>query len=169
LLPAAFNTESQPASFIRARIAKGTVVDTDGITFMSLFRSKRINHQEAYRLDGARANMAEEYLTRPRRAEIGTHRHFARRLSPCAHSSQRCRRIARSIKFWNVSNIDQPHRELEEHADSITAPARRLPVTESFLRSRLILGGMQWPILNRPPKYHRSQLRAIHVRNAKAQ
>jgi hypothetical protein len=68
-----------------------------------------------------------------------------------------------------VSNIDQPHRELEEHADSITAPARRLPVTESFLRSRLILGGMQWPILNRPPKYHRSQLRAIHVRNAKAQ
>src|ERR1700693_5642458 len=42
---------------------------------------KRINHQEAYRLDGARANMAEEYLSGPRRAEVDTHRHFAGRLS----------------------------------------------------------------------------------------
>jgi hypothetical protein len=39
LLPAAFNRESQAVSFIRARIAKGTVVDADGTTFMSLTRS----------------------------------------------------------------------------------------------------------------------------------
>jgi hypothetical protein len=41
LLPAVFNTESHAASFIRARIAKGTVVHADGIAFMSVSRSRR--------------------------------------------------------------------------------------------------------------------------------
>jgi hypothetical protein len=31
-----------------------------------------------------------------------------------------------------VSNIDQPLRNSEEHAGSITVPYRQLPVTESF-------------------------------------
>ncbi len=38
---------------------------------------KRINHQEAYSLDGACTNMAEEYFSRLRRAEIGHHHHIA--------------------------------------------------------------------------------------------
>ena len=42
------------------------------------FEVKRINHQEAYSLDGARTNMAEEYFSRLRRAEIGIHHHIAR-------------------------------------------------------------------------------------------
>jgi hypothetical protein len=83
---------------------------------------KKINRQEAYSLDRACANLAEEYLSRLRRTGIDTHRHIAGRLSPCARSGQRCRRIARSIKFWNVSNIDQPPRELEEHAGSVSRP-----------------------------------------------
>ncbi len=37
------------------------------------FEVKRINHQEAYSLDGACTNMAEEYFSRLRRAEIGIH------------------------------------------------------------------------------------------------
>ena len=41
------------------------------------FEVKRINHQEAYSLDGARTNMAEEYFSRLRRAEIGIHHHIA--------------------------------------------------------------------------------------------
>ena len=41
------------------------------------FEVKRINHQEAYSLDGACTNMAEEYLSRLRRAEIGIHHHIA--------------------------------------------------------------------------------------------
>jgi hypothetical protein len=38
---------------------------------------KRINHQEAYSLDGTCTNYAEEYSSRLRRAEIGIHRHIA--------------------------------------------------------------------------------------------
>ena len=38
---------------------------------------KRINHQEAYSDDGACTNMAEEYFSRLRRAEIGHHHHIA--------------------------------------------------------------------------------------------
>ena len=41
------------------------------------FEVKRINHQEAYSLDGACTNMAEEYFSRLRRAEIGIHHHIA--------------------------------------------------------------------------------------------
>jgi ISXO2-like transposase domain len=40
------------------------------------FEIKRINHQEAYSLDGACTNMAEEYFSRLRRAEIGIHHHI---------------------------------------------------------------------------------------------
>jgi hypothetical protein len=38
---------------------------------------RRINHQEAYSLDGACTNWAEEYFSRLRRAEIGHHHHIA--------------------------------------------------------------------------------------------
>src|SRR5258708_21875130 len=64
-VPAVFGSESQAASFIRARIAKGPKVDAyesghwDGRH--ERFRIKRINHQEAYSLDGACTNQAEEY------------------------------------------------------------------------------------------------------------
>ena len=37
------------------------------------FEIKRINHQEAYSLDGACTNMAEEYFSRPRHTEIDIH------------------------------------------------------------------------------------------------
>jgi hypothetical protein len=38
---------------------------------------KRINHQEAYSLNGACTNWAEEFFSRMRRAEIGHHHHIA--------------------------------------------------------------------------------------------
>ena len=38
---------------------------------------KRINHEEAYSLDGACTNWAEEFFSRLRRAEIGHHHHIA--------------------------------------------------------------------------------------------
>ena len=38
---------------------------------------KRINHQEAYSLDGACTNWAEEYFSRLRRGEIGHHHHIS--------------------------------------------------------------------------------------------
>lgn len=80
-VPAVFNTESAAASFIRARIAKGTVVHADEAAswdgLHDRFEMKRINHQEAYSLDGACTNQAEEYFSRLRRAEIGIHHHIA--------------------------------------------------------------------------------------------
>jgi hypothetical protein len=41
------------------------------------FEIKRINHQEAYSLDGACTNWAEEFFSRMRRAEIRRHHHIA--------------------------------------------------------------------------------------------
>jgi hypothetical protein len=80
-VPAVFGTESQAASFIRARIAKGTVVNADESgawdNLHDRFEMKRINHQEAYSFDGACTNQAEEYFSRLRRAEIGIHHHIA--------------------------------------------------------------------------------------------
>ena len=38
---------------------------------------KRINHEEAYSANGACTNMAEEFFSRMRRAEIGHHHHIA--------------------------------------------------------------------------------------------
>ena len=37
------------------------------------FEIERIDHQEAYSLDGARADLAEEYISRLHRAGIGIH------------------------------------------------------------------------------------------------
>src|SRR6202171_5973153 len=80
-VPAVFGTESQGAAFIRARIAKGTVVHADEAGswdgLHDRFAMKRIKHQEGYSLYGACTNYAEEYFSRLRRAEIGIHLHIA--------------------------------------------------------------------------------------------
>ena len=80
-VPAVFGTKSQASAFIRTRVAKGTVLHADeASTWDGLherFEMKRINHQEAYSLNGACTNQAEEYFSRLRRAEIGIHHHIA--------------------------------------------------------------------------------------------
>lgn len=80
-LPAVFRTEGQALSFIRSRVAKGTVLNADDATswndLHSRFEMKRIDHGEAYSLDGACTNWAEEFFSRMRRAEIGHHHHIA--------------------------------------------------------------------------------------------
>jgi hypothetical protein len=80
-LPAVFRTEGQALSFVRARIAKGTTVHADEAAVWndlhSRFEMKRINHEEAYSLNGASTNWAEEFFSRMRRAEIGHHHHIA--------------------------------------------------------------------------------------------
>ena len=65
-IPAVFNSESQAASFIPS---------WDNLH--ERFEIKRIKHQEAYCLDGACTNMAEECFSGLRRAEIGIHHHIA--------------------------------------------------------------------------------------------
>lgn len=80
-VPAVFRTEKQAQSWIKARIAKETVVNADEATswddLSTHFEMKRVNHEEAYSLDGACTNWAEEYFSRLRRAEIGIHHHIA--------------------------------------------------------------------------------------------
>ena len=80
-LPAVFHTEGQALDFIRARVAKGTVINADESNawndLHARFEMKRINHEQAYSLDGACTNGAEGYFSRLRRAEVGHHHHIA--------------------------------------------------------------------------------------------
>ena len=80
-LPAVFRSEGAALSWVKSRIEPGTTVNADESAawndLHSRFEMKRINHQEAYSLDGASTNWAEEYFSRLRRAEIGHHHHIA--------------------------------------------------------------------------------------------
>jgi hypothetical protein len=80
-VPAVFRTEGGAQAWIKARIAKGTVVNADEASswdnLSAHFEMKRINHQEAYSEDGACTNWAEEYFSRLRRAEAGHYHHIA--------------------------------------------------------------------------------------------
>ena len=80
-VPAVFRTEGAALSFIKSRVAKGTVVHADEATswegLHGSYEMMRINHQEAYSMDGACTNWAEEYFSRLRRAENGHHHHIA--------------------------------------------------------------------------------------------
>ena len=75
-LPAVFGTEGAASASSSRRIAKGTIVNADEAAswdgLHARFEMKRINHQEAYSIDGACTNWAEEYFSRLRRGEIGT-------------------------------------------------------------------------------------------------
>jgi hypothetical protein len=80
-VPAVFRTEVEAQSFIRSRVAKGTTLNTDEAGswdgLHERFEVRRINHEEAYSLDGACTNWAEEFFSRMRRAEIGHHHHIS--------------------------------------------------------------------------------------------
>ena len=80
-VPAVFKSEAQAVKFISQRVAKGTTINADEASswdaLHSRFEMKRINHEEAYSLDGACTNWAEEFFSRMRRAEIGHHHHIA--------------------------------------------------------------------------------------------
>jgi transposase-like protein len=81
-LPGVFASEVAALNFIRTRIARGTTVYADEAgawnELHGRFTMHRINHQEAYSLDGdIYTNNAESFFSRMRRAEIGHHHHLA--------------------------------------------------------------------------------------------
>jgi transposase-like protein len=80
-VPAVFASEGAALAWIKSRIEAGTVVNADDAQgwndLASKYEMKRINHQEAYSLDGACTNQAESYFSRLRRAEMGHHHHVA--------------------------------------------------------------------------------------------
>ncbi len=74
---AVFPSEDAATDFIKARVAKGTVVHTDeAATWDSLrarFKMRQVNHSVAYSHDDACTNQAESFFSRLRRAEWGQH------------------------------------------------------------------------------------------------
>ena len=80
-VPAVFASEGAAQAWIKSRIALGTVVNADEANswndLQARFEMKRINHAEAYSLDGACTNQAESYFSRLRRAEMGHFHHVA--------------------------------------------------------------------------------------------
>lgn len=80
-LPGVFKTEGQALSWVRSRVVKGTVLHADEASVWNdlhaRYEVKRIDHQQAYSLDGACTNWAESYFSRLRRGEAGHHHHIS--------------------------------------------------------------------------------------------
>jgi transposase-like protein len=80
-IASAFKSEAGSLSFIRDKVAKGTVLNADEASswndLQAKYEMRRINHEEAYSLDGACTNMAESFFSRLRRAEVGHNHHIA--------------------------------------------------------------------------------------------
>jgi ISXO2-like transposase domain len=76
-----FDHEASALAFLRARVDKGTLINADEASSWNDLHGRyemvRINHQEAYSLNGACTNEAESFFSRMRRAEIGHHHHIA--------------------------------------------------------------------------------------------
>jgi transposase-like protein len=82
-LPGVFASEVAALNFIRTRIVRGTTVYADEAGAWNelhdgRFTMHRINHHEAYSLEGdIYTNNAESFFSRMRRAEISHHHHLA--------------------------------------------------------------------------------------------
>lgn len=80
-LPGVFGSESAALGWIKSKVVKGTILNADEAPawndLHSRFEMKRIDHQQAYSLDGACTNWAESYFARLRRGEMGHHHHIA--------------------------------------------------------------------------------------------
>ena len=76
-----FKNEAASTSFIRSRVDRATELMADEANswndLAATYPMKRINHQEAYSVDGACTNGAENLFSRMRRAEIGHHHHIS--------------------------------------------------------------------------------------------
>jgi transposase-like protein len=80
-LPFVFKAEDQAIPTIENHVVPGSTIYADEAgswnALHSRYLTKRINHQEAYSDGQACTNQAESFFSRMRRAEIGTHHHFA--------------------------------------------------------------------------------------------
>jgi hypothetical protein len=80
-LPFVTRREADGVALANVHIAADATVHADEASHWdalhSRFLTKRINHSEAYSLNGACTNMAESFFSRLRRAEVGVHHHIA--------------------------------------------------------------------------------------------
>jgi transposase-like protein len=74
-------SEAQGVSLVAPYVANGATIHADEASHWDAlharFATKRINHSEAYSLNGACTNQVESFFSRLRRAEIGTHHHIS--------------------------------------------------------------------------------------------
>jgi transposase-like protein len=77
----AAKSEAAAVPMLHERIAAGSTVYADEAShwdaFHASYKTKRINHSEAYSTSEGCTNMAESFFSRLRRAEVGTHHHIA--------------------------------------------------------------------------------------------
>lgn len=82
-LPSVHETEADGVETVAKLIKKGTTVHADEAshwdTLHALFPTLRINHSEAYSVDGRCTNQAESYFSRLRRMVQGQHHHVSAR------------------------------------------------------------------------------------------
>jgi transposase-like protein len=74
-------SEAEGVAAVNAVVEAGATVHADEASHWDVLHARyeayRINHSEAYSLNGACTNMAESFFSRLRRAEVGTHHHIA--------------------------------------------------------------------------------------------
>ena len=108
-----FRSEAAATKFIRSHVAPGTVINADEATSWDKlgisFEMKRINHSEAYSMDGACTNWAEEFFSRLRRGEMGHHHHisgpYLLRYAQEAAWREDSRRVANGEQVTRVAHL----------------------------------------------------------------
>ena len=74
-------SEAEGVPFVLGNVGPGVTIHADEAghwdALEARYLTKRINHSEAYSLDGACTNAAESFFSRLRRAEVGIHHHIA--------------------------------------------------------------------------------------------
>jgi len=97
--------EAEGVTHARANVAAGTTIHADEAShwdkLAAHFPIKRINHQQAYSMDGACTNQAESFFSRVRRAEIGIHHHIAGRYLSAYATELAWREDARRVSNGN--------------------------------------------------------------------
>lgn len=80
-------SEAEGVAIVEAAVGADAVVHADKASHWDALHGRfeiyRVNHSEAYSLNGYCTNMAESFFSRPRRAEVGTLRHISR---PCLYA-----------------------------------------------------------------------------------
>ena len=112
-LPGVFRSEAHALSWVRHRVVKGTVLHADEAPswndLHARYEMKRIDHQQAYSLDGASTNWAESYFSRLRRGEAGHHHHisgpYLLRFAQEAAWREDNRRVANGEQVHRVANL----------------------------------------------------------------
>lgn len=116
-LPFVAKAERDGVPLVRQYVGTAATVHADEASHWDVlaihYETKRINHQEAYSLDGACTNMAESYFSRLRRAEQGIHHHIAGKyLDAYANEMawrENMRRVSNGDQFMMITTAALEH------------------------------------------------------------